>query len=69
MEKKIKCPKCGYELNFDLLKCDQGTEIMCENCEEMIELNFTDKTPKDVIKDIKKSIKDAFKRNKYIKLK
>lgn len=65
----IKCPNCGFELDFDLFKCEQGAEIMCDNCEEMIKLNFTGDTPADIKKKIEKTIKDAFRGNKYIKIK
>ena len=63
---KITCPKCKTENIIDIFKAEEGSKVLCKNCNEFIILKFKDGiTPKKVkenlIREIKKSFPKEFK--------
>ncbi len=66
---KIKCPNCGTENPIDIFKAEEGSKILCRQCNEFIKLKFKDGiTPKKVKENIIKEIEKAFPKEIKIRL-
>lgn len=75
-EEKIKCPKCGSELNFDIFKIKNNTKIFCPGCEELVNISLINEgnqpiesIENEVMGKIKDAIEKPFRGNKNIKIK
>ena len=75
-DKKIKCPNCKGELDFDMYRIKNRVKIFCTHCKELINFSLVneDNIPilsieDEVNKKIKSAFDKAFKKNKNIKVK
>jgi len=58
----ILCPACQRSITIDLMACDNGTQILCDNCKTIINLQFKDAIPRQVIESFNERITDSFKK-------
>lgn len=77
---ELVCPLCGNK-DFSYDETDETSPVTCTQCnttytredlmeqnQELISANF-DEVKEEMVKDLKKNIKEIFKGNKYISIK
>lgn len=63
---ELPCPKCKAKIRIDfqylIFLARDGSELLCQNCKELIPLHFKGKAPKQQLEDIKKEFAQVLKK-------